>query len=329
MVNRLLKKFQEYLHDSLSIQVSLQRWEGSQKLPLLLREFYEYHETTILHEQCLVMLPKNSEGVTPAKISKHMEHIRKIHTGLPIYVTESLSPFNRSRLIQHKVPFVVPWNQMYLPFLGLDLREHYTNTRRRQIDGLTPSAQAVIIWMLYQEKMDQFSVPQLAQVFAYSTMTISRTFDELEALSIVESRKIGRKRILCTSMPRKKIWETTREYLLSPVKDRRYLTKLSPSRDGISAGLSALAEYTMIAEPLNPVYACTLDEWNVMLDDPGVEVLPEADPGGIEIEIWTYDPRICAKNALADPLSLYVSLQGSPDERIESALQELTREFPW
>jgi len=40
-----------------------------------------------------------------------------------VYVRTRMTAFNRKRLIEQKVPFIVPGNQMYLPTLAIDLRE--------------------------------------------------------------------------------------------------------------------------------------------------------------------------------------------------------------
>lgn len=327
-MDELVLKFHEYLNDNLALQISVSRCRETNKLPLVLREGYDFFETSIYDQRCVLLVPKFPGEITPAIISKHIEQLRKYLHSLPIYLTESMTPFNRRRLIQHKVPFIVPHNQMYLPFLGLDLREHFTGSRKRRIEGLTPSSQAILIWLLYEEGAAQYSVNRLSQIFGYSTMTISRVFNELEALSIVESRKEGRQRVIISPID-KKIWDTRRDYLCSPVRNRKFLSILAPTIEGVRAGLSALAGYTMIAEPRIPVYACTPTEWKRLRADEGVEVLPEAEPGAVEIEIWSYSPHVCARNGLVDPLSLYLSFQDTHDERVESALEKLTGVFPW
>ena len=42
-----------------------------------------------------------------------------------VYVTGALASYERKRLIEQKVPFMVPGNQLYLPDLGIDLREYF------------------------------------------------------------------------------------------------------------------------------------------------------------------------------------------------------------
>ncbi len=53
------------------------------------------------------------------------------------------------------------------------------------------------------------------------------------------------------------------------------------------------------------------------------------EPGSIELEIWKYPPELFANNDMVDPLSLFLSLKSSKDERVEMALEELQERFPW
>ena len=61
----------------------------------------------------------------------------------------------------------------------------------------------------------------------------------------------------------------------------------------------------------------------------GFETLPEPIPGACEWEIWHYSPALVRDGETVDPLSLTLSLQGSQDERVQLALDELKGRFPW
>jgi hypothetical protein len=52
------------------------------------------------------------------------------------------------------------------------------------------------------------------------------------------------------------------------------------------------------------------------------------------LEVWKYNPETLAgelqnKTAVVDPLSLYLSLKDSHDERIEMALEQVMEQFIW
>jgi hypothetical protein len=53
------------------------------------------------------------------------------------------------------------------------------------------------------------------------------------------------------------------------------------------------------------------------------------DPDANEIEVWRYPPALFAERDVVDPLSLYLSLKGTSDERIEASLDEMMRKLGW
>ena len=55
------------------------------------------------------------------------------------------------------------------------------------------------------------------------------------------------------------------------------------------------------------------------------------DPDRIEVETWTYDPRVLARptDNVVDPLSLYLSVRHDPNERIAQAVRQLLEQMKW
>ncbi|MFA4985315.1 MAG: hypothetical protein WC712_01905, partial [Candidatus Brocadiia bacterium] len=98
---------------------------------------------------------------------------------------------------------------------------------------------------------------------------------------------------------------------------------------GLLSGLSALADYTMLAEPGNRVLAYSADEWNVLARHEQISELTIREPGCLEIEIWKYSPALFAKEGRVDRLSLFLAMRDSADERVQSALDSLLRGMEW
>lgn len=71
-----------------------------------------------------------------------------------IYVTDALASYERKRLIEQKVPFIVPGNQLYLPELGIDLREYFRQRAGSAESPLSPSAQALLITALLRPQWE-------------------------------------------------------------------------------------------------------------------------------------------------------------------------------
>jgi len=161
-------------------------------------------------------------------------------------------------------------------------------------------------------------------------MILSRAVRELTAAGIATLRTEGRVRWLHTERPAAQTWEHARPMLRSPVKRRVWMLPPPKSRPRPLrlAGLSALARFSMLSEPQWPTYAVAQAEWKAATQA-GFETLPEPLPGACEWELWHYSPALVRDSDTVDPLSLTLSLQGNPDERVQLALDELKGRFPW
>ena len=319
---------QRYIKENLNILTQPKKWIAAEKLPLYLQNLYVFFEISILDTPCLAMAGKDEVEQTPATIHKHILMVQKKWDHEIIYVHPRVSAYNRKRLIDHKVPFVVPGNQMYLPFLGVDLREHFKKIR--SIDPqCSPSTQTVVLHALLHGTGDGYTPKMLAGFLDYTPMTMTRAFDELQAAGLGEIAMEGRERVLRFERNRKKLWEMASKFLRNPVKKRLWVKRLVDDPLGVKAGLSALSHYSTLAEPANPVLALTGRSWKKIKNSNDIMELTIAEPDACELEIWSYSPRLFEKSDVVDRFSLYLSLQTNGDERVESALEKMMEQIAW
>jgi len=57
--------------------------------------------------------------------------------------------------------------------------------------------------------------------------------------------------------------------------------------------------------------------------------LPDSDTAQARIELWSYDPRLLSAAETVDPLSLYLAMRSTEDERAEQALEQLLEGITW
>jgi len=324
-VQATLEKLALYLQEALDVAVVPSTWKHV-RLPHFLKETYRFREIELLGRRCLLMIDLCRNDQAPASIRKHIGLVQAKWDDEIIYVCRKLTAYNRKRLVEHKVPFIVPGNQMYLPMLGIDFREHFRRLHEEP-ESLSPSAQMLIIHALLRTRQDVLTPRGTAGLLGYSAMTMTRAFNDLAATHLVEVSTSGRQRHLRLAATPQDTWTKAQPLLRSPV-NKRICIERPDAAQGLRAGLSALAEYTMLAPPPRLTVALSQKQWLALRKDRIVEV-PELDPDALEIEVWSYSPAEFADGDLVDPLSLYLSLRDSEDERIEGSLEELMEKVKW
>jgi hypothetical protein len=327
----LLTAVRRYLHEVLGIDAPEGKpWSQGDELPYFLKDAFHFYEIELLGQPIVLALAKDDHKQSLSDVRTWLNRLHGLAGRPAVYVTEALASYERRRLIDFKVPFIVPGNQLYLPDLGIDLREYFRQ-RATVVEALSPSAQAMLIAALLRQPWDPDWRPaSSAAALRYTPMTLSRVTKELTGAGLATLQAEGRSRWLRMDGPPQAIWERAKPALRTPIRntfwvDNRSLLANYPCR---LAGLSALARRSMLAEPQWPVYAITTADWRAATEA-GIRELPEPGPGAMELQIWSYSPALVPEAPTVDPLSLTLSLQDNPDDRVQLALDELQDQLPW
>lgn len=321
-----------YLHEVLGIPTTdVRPWARANELPYFLRDAFQFNELELLGHSIVLAMGRAEQKRSLSEVRTWLDKVRALAGQPAVFVTDALASYERRRLIEQKVPFIVPGNQLYLPDLGLDLREYFRQRSPAVEAALSPSAQAMLIMTLLQQPWHAEWQPSKAAVaLGYTPMTLSRVVKELTAAGLATAYTVGRSRWLHMEQPPQQTWERAKPVLRTPVKRTFWVLADSPTdgRPRQLAGLSALAHYSMLTEPKWPMYAVSAAEWKAA-KDAGVRELPEPVAGAHEWQLWSYSPALLPGVATVDPLSLTLSLQDNADDRIQLALDELKGQLPW
>lgn len=291
----------------------------------LLLDRYTLHETSILQHRCLLLTPLETLEGTPRTIAKHLGVVRRaVSDALLIVVVDPISPHNRQRLIAQHVAFIIPGNQMFVPDLAIDLREHFHKDRQMAGPSLSPTAQLLVLAAV-QKRLADTTPSALANRFHYSVMSMSRAIDELEAARLVSTEVRGKFRHVCFDLEGTDLWHHALGLLRSPVRKRRTVRWSAAVAELPLAGESALAEWTDLAAPVVAVHAIAAAAWPTFERLYGIEGGPSWSEPHIAIETWSYDPLGIGDPRLVDPLSLWLSLGDSKDDRVLLAKDQLLK----
>jgi DNA-binding transcriptional ArsR family regulator len=328
-LERLADKAEAYVRDLLGVGLKLRRRADLPSFPRFLTDQFAFIEGQLLETGLLFMAQPAGKRATPANIARLWREADRRADRPVVYLAETISPFNRRRLLEQRTPFLIPGNQLFLPGLAVDLRETFRAAREARADDLlSPAAQKVVLAALLGQRVEGVSASVLARRFKYSPMTMSRAFDDLRHAGLAETEETGNERRLQLAAHGERLWRLALPTLRSPVRKVRRLKRLSVKLPGLMSGESALAELTALAEPRTPVVAVPASAWPRFEARFG-QPADEWDERGVLVETWSYDPEALSEGRIVDRLSLYLSLRGHEDERVNLALQSLLEEMRW
>ena len=310
------------------------------RVPYTIRDSYKTYELSIPMGNSsplnMMLLVSRDDVAYPGivKLQKHIELVRNVTNQVVVYVCWSLSIPDRRSLIMHQVNFIQPSFQMFIPELALDLRESFRQRREQsELAALLPAAQAMLLSCLYAGIADEayFTTNALLGDLGYSRVTLSKAVDQLTSLGVITPAKsdLPWKTYAFNGSPAE-VFEKAKQHLRSPVKKRIGITRNSfPMMPGVFiAGETALAKYTMLAEPKQAVWGMTKYVFKNMLANHAFEMIEAVDAIEEWVEIWAY-PSLTEREYIADAASLFLSLEDNADERIQIALDELKEQVNW
>jgi hypothetical protein len=317
-----------YVEETLAVAVTPEIWQPARRLPVFLREDYAFYEVEFLGKLWLLMADKTDER-SAATIRKHTQQVEAKWPDRPIvYVCEQITSAHRRRLIEQKIPFVVPGNQMYLPMLGIDLREHFRQVRT-EVTQLAPATQAALLLLLNGPKPQSYDTQALSARLDCSRMTGSRCLRELGATDLGVVRVEGRKGLLEFDGNRHELWQRAQPLFASPVKRRQRVNARVIDAPWLTAGLTALAHYSMLAAPPTRVVATTTKQWKQLQQKFDWKPAAAGDPDALDVELWSYEPKLLVSDHVVDRLSLYLSLKDDEDERVQGSLEGMMEGIQW
>ena len=304
------------LAEIFGMKLIYKQWNGVDKLPLYLSSGYNFQKAEIDSCECLLIEPKDELPTMPA-LKKQIIKIQQVENIPVVICLDSMSAFRRKNMIESRIPFVVEDKQVYLPFMGTFLQAK-SDKQITDVERFMVSTQLLFLMYIYQEDKELY-LSEATGELPYSAMTINRAAKQLEATKLFQTRKDGVNKILFSKLSKHELYEEAKRYLVSPVIKTYYLSKDLVTNDMMLAGLSALSEQSMLSEGALMYYA--VEQGNVAQKGKEIELLnPQKQ---VMIEEWSYNPKLFAKDGIADPISIALSLADDKDERVEMVIEEM------
>ena len=303
-------------------------------LPIFLGSRYDFFRCRLFERDRLLAVWK---GATRPGVGELRSHAERMSTDLseePVLVLPKLESYERQRLLDWGVPFLVPGSQTYIPQAMIDLRD----SRRGLLSypggrsgSLSPPAQLMLLYHLYFGSDGLASLSGWADRLGYSAMSMSRARSELAERDLCETIRHGRRLMVLFPDSKADLWQKARSMLFSPVQQR--FAAASPDRECIPlalSGLSALAHYSGIGPGRIKTWALSGGQFRRAQRVGQVQLHPLAEEGDVLLEKWKYTPTLLSGiEGVADRLSVCLSMRDDPDERVQAAIREVEESMAW
>ncbi len=329
MHSSTVQHLKSYLETISGVSPNLQTLEVAH-LPLFVRNRFSFYSAELFGRPwCFAQEDESWDTGSPGEYEKQAEILRPLLKAPVVFVLPALPSNTRNRMVQKGVPFIVPGTQAFLPGSLVDLRERFPKLGGKGRSSLSPTAQLTVLYHLEREPLSGQPLNSIAKKLHCSAMMLSKVKDELEEASICEVQRIGRSMTLRFPETNRSLWDLTQPRLTSPVKKTRWVQWKTPGYPALLAGISALSRRTMLASDRLPTYALgpkMLESW---LERGTLIGCHDEEHATARIEVWSYEPKLLGDNESVDPLSLYLSLRYSADERVQQQLERLMEEVKW
>jgi len=335
-------QLEQYLKELFGEAVKVEPKANNEKIPLYLRNGYSLSVAEI--HGLKVLFAKPAERETPATLRMHSEKLGEAFSLPCVAYLEEIDPQEKRYLLQNGTPFIVPGYLFFAPNIGVSLNEKIKEIVKTRVEKFTPLTQAVYLYMLHNRSMltdsrkKQISYTLIGRETGLNQMTVKRAIDAFSAIGIARLTDDGVV-FLCG---RAEFIDKALSYLESPIKEKFYCTKKDfqehINRDGenmTAADIFALQNapcpyYISDGRRLageERAYALSKNNDKVAIPKE-IKMKYAYASDDVEIQIWHYKPNIFEEawgtvGSWPEPLSLYLSLRNTTDERVQGALEEL------
>jgi len=330
-----------YIQETLNIQALVAPMAKSHRdrLPMYIQETYDLYNATLFNTEIILAELKNGNEISIQQTEKQVQLIKNQLQRKVVVVLKNVEAYNRKRLIEKGINFIVPGKQLYLPDLLVDLRESYSNFRAKQKnEKLLPSAQFVLIYHIIHRynnwKLEEHSFKEIAKKIDYTPMAITNAIDSLKYHGLLEV--LGEKeKYIRFKYERHELWNIAerQNLLINPVLKKVFIDEKPRDLFLLESNLSALPEYTDLNPSKQQYYAIEKTVFYGLQKSNALVNLNEQE-GRFVLEVWKYNPltlvdQLPNELGVVDPLSLYLSVKDSKDERVEIALDKILEKFIW
>lgn len=313
----------EFLEDVLHINLDISKYSDTDKLPLVLQGSFNLFVINMNGERFILAEPKENLGL--ATLRKQQRRLEKFTMLYCVLYLKNLKSYTREKMLEEGIPFVWEKHQIYIPFLGILLKQNETRALKH-VTKVSFLTQKFLLMVLYNQ-MENINVTKAADFLGVTKMSATRCFDEIESMELPVLSKKGRTRLINIYNDKKEMWKLIKPCMRNPLLQEFFLAE-DVNGELLKSGDSALDMYSMLGDNKYKTYAITksqLSEYEIK----NKKQIPSGELPGCVVQELGYVINFENSGAV-DPLTIYLIMESQIEEpRIELALNEMLEEHVW
>lgn len=312
----------DYLKTVFGEAISVAPYSYPSRTPYYIRDGYHVQRLSWNGNECVILSPSNVSWRLPT-LKKQLEKFQEISDVPCALGLENMTALQRRNLLENHVPFVSRSQQVYLPFWGCSFIEQF-KTEVTPREKMAPGTQLIFMYLYYAKDTDNINLTTLSKTLGLSKATCTRAVNDLTASGLLSHRAAGTSKWIAPAFAKPEFLKKGYARLKSPVERLVYVKEMSVNLPQVQSGIKALSAITMVGAKEQDRGMAIFKKYSSTIPAKTIQSQEDfEDFGGSVVEVWSYDPLLLAQNGHVDDISLLLSLEDDPDERIQMGLDEI------
>ena len=311
-----------YLKTIFGANITVAEYDYPDKTPFYIRDGYKAQCLSWNENQCVLLSPNSASWRLPT-LKKQLLNFQEICTVPCALCLDNMTSQQRRNLIENNIPFISLSQQVYLPFWGCSFFERF-KVEKPVTEKMAPGTQLVFLYLYYLQNTDNINLTQISRELSLSKATCTRAINDLTTSGLITQQAVGTNKWIAPAYNKPEFLKKGYTRLKSPVERLIYVKNPLSDSDKPKSGMLALAELSMVgANEHDGAIAVSKKTGTTISTDDIVSEQDFQDFGGYIVEVWSYDPVLLAHEERVDEISLLLSLENNPNERVQMGLDEI------
>lgn len=313
----------EFLKSIFGDNIMITSYEYPRNTPAYIRDNYNLQLLSWDEYRCVLLIPNSHSWRLPS-LKKQFKNFCSLCTVPCALHLDGLTAQQRRNLVESRVPFIAEPQQVYLPFWGCFFYEKCAPAPSVE-EIMAPGTQLVFLYLYYYTVQNRnMNQTDLSKKLRLSKATCSRAIRDLAGSGIIAVKNEGTNHWIIPQFDKPEFLRKAYGRMKSPVKRVIYVKGQPSAPQFFQSGVKALSFISMVgAKEYDRGLAVSARTASKIPTEHIISKREFEDFGGSAVEVWSYDPGLLSDNGRVDDISLLLSLDNDPDERIQMGLDEI------